>query len=101
MFSAELSVWFYCVHENGFLGVSENSRKNHRKSTHAKDHCARSGARGQPGGRLGGSTPLWCPTLTPIYSRGEKTPKQKSFSQFLSRSRRHPLFFSGRANLEV
>src|SRR3954471_22749617 len=117
MFSVELSVWFYCVQENGFLGVSENSRKNHGKSTHPTDQCARSGARGQPGGprrpagafplpaapggRLGGSSPLWCPTLTPIYSRGEKTPEQKSFSQFLSRSRRHPLFFSGRANLEV
>src|SRR4051812_12158693 len=50
MFLAELSVWFYCVQENGFLGVSENSRKNHKKSTHPKDHCARSGPRGQPGG---------------------------------------------------
>src|SRR4051812_30814220 len=54
-----------------------------------------------PGGRLGGSSPLWCPTLPPIYCRGEKTPEQKSFSQFSSRSRSHPLFFSGRANLEA
>src|ERR1041385_3468348 len=56
MFSAELSVWFYCVQENGFLGLSENSRKNHRKSTHPKDHCARSGARGQTGGP---QAPCW------------------------------------------
>ena len=105
------------MQENGFLGVSENSKKNHRKSTHPKGHCARSGARGQPGGprrpagaapplaapggRLGGSSPLWCPTLARIYSRGEKTPEQKSFFQFPSRSRRHPLFFFGRANLEA
>src|SRR4051812_5080332 len=54
-----------------------------------------------PGGRLGGSSPLWCPTEAPIYSRDEKTPEQKSFSQFPSWSRRHPLFFSGRANLEA
>src|SRR4051812_47410672 len=117
MFSAELSIWFYCVQENGFLGVSENSRKNHRKSTHPKDKYARSGARGQPGGprrpagaapplavpggRLGGSSPLCFPTSPPIYSLGEKTPEQKSFSQFSLRSRRHPLFFSGRANLEA
>src|SRR4051812_44146018 len=44
---------------------------------------------------------LWCPTDAPIYSRDVKTPKQKLFSQFSSRSRRHPLFFSGRANLEA
>ena len=103
---------FYCAQENGFLGISENSTKNHRKSTHPKGHCARSGARGQPGGpqapplaasggRLGGSFPLWCPTLARIYPRDEKTPEQKSFSQFPSRSRRHPLFFFGRANLEA
>ena len=54
-----------------------------------------------PGGRLGGSFPLWCPTSTRIYPRDEKTPGQKSFSQFPSRSRRHPLFFFGRANLEA
>src|SRR3954469_9468847 len=111
MFSAELSIWFYCVQENGFLGVSGNSRKNHRKSTHPKDQYTKSGARGKPGGprrpagaapplaapggRLGESSPLWCPTLLPIYSRGKKTPEQKSFSQFSSRNRRHPLFFSG------
>src|SRR4051812_34105627 len=95
MFSAELSIWFYCVQENGFLGVSENSRKNHRKSTHPKDQYTRSGARGQPrgprrlagaapplaapGGRLGGSSPLWCPTLPPIYSRARKPQNRSCF----------------------
>src|SRR3954463_2869598 len=60
---------------------------------------ARGGA--APSGRLGASPHLWCPTETPIYPRDEKTPEQKSFSQFPSRSRRHPLFFFGRANLEA
>src|SRR4051812_22301780 len=60
---------------------------------------ARGGA--APSGRLGASPLLWCPTDAPIYSRDGETPKQKSFSQFSSRSPRHPLFFSGRANLEV
>src|SRR3954469_17297012 len=54
-----------------------------------------------PGGRLGGSHLLCCPTWPPIYSRDAKTPEQKLFSQFSSWSRRHPLFFSGRANLEA
>src|ERR1041385_2818938 len=68
MFSAEMSVWFYCVQQNGFLGVSENSRKNHRKSTHPKDHCARSGARGQPGGP---QAPCW---RGPTPSRARRPP---------------------------
>src|ERR1041385_6865308 len=54
-----------------------------------------------PRGRLGGLHLLSCPTLTPIYSRDGKTPEQKSLFQFPSRSRRHPLFFFGRANLEA
>src|ERR1041385_2054991 len=54
-----------------------------------------------PSSCLGASPLLWCPTDAPIYSRDAKTPKQKSFSQLTSRSRRHPLFFSGRANLEA
>ena len=59
------------------------------------------GSPGAPSGRLGASPLLWCPTETPIYPRDEETPEHKSFSQFPSRSRRHPLFFSGRANLEA
>src|ERR1041385_6038900 len=59
--------------------------------------AARGGA--APSSRLGYSPLLWCPTETPIYPRDEKTPEQKSFSQFPSRSRCHPLFFFGRANL--
>ena len=54
-----------------------------------------------PGGRLGGPHLPWCPTLTRILVRDGKTPDQKFFSQFSSRSRRHPLFFFGRANLEA
>src|SRR6187399_309282 len=49
LFSAELPVWFICVQENGFLGISEKSTKNHRKSTHPKEPGTRSGARGGPG----------------------------------------------------
>src|ERR1041385_6232598 len=60
---------------------------------------ARGGA--APSGRLGASPLLWCPTEAPIYSRDGETPKQRPFSQFALRSRRHPLFFSGRANLEA
>src|SRR4051812_32494429 len=45
--------------------------------------------------------PPWCPTLAPIFTRDGDTLEQKSFSQFSSRSRRHPLFFSRRSNLEV
>src|ERR1041385_5927742 len=117
LFSAELPVWFYCAQENGFLDISENSQKNTRKSTHPKEPEAISGTRGQPRGAQappwrgqgwgralwppGGLPLLWCPTDAPIYSRDAKTPEQKSFSQFSSRSRRHPLFFSGRANLEA
>ena len=117
MFSAELPVWFICVQENGFLGISEKSTKNHRKSTHPKEPGARRGTRGgpggprrpggaaqplaAPGGRLGGPHAPWCPTSTRIFTRDEKTPDQKFFSQFSSRSRRHPLFFFGRANLEA
>src|SRR4051812_45766055 len=47
-----------------------------------------------------GSTP-WCLTLDPIFTLDEEIPEQRSLSQFSSWSRRHPLFFSGRANLEV
>ena len=117
MFSEELSVWFYCAQENGFLNVPENSQKITRKSTHPKDPEARSGTRGElwgpqapssaarggvaPSGRLGCSPLLWCPTEAPIYPRDEKTPEQKSFPQFPSRIRRHPLFFFGRPNLEA
>src|SRR4051812_38323808 len=54
-----------------------------------------------PSGRLGASPLLWCPTDAPIYSRDGKTPEEKSLFQFPSRSRRHPLFFFGRANLEA
>src|ERR1041385_6280677 len=61
--------------------------------------AARGGA--EPSRRLGCSALLWCPTETPIYPRDEKTPEEKSFSQFPPRSRRHPLFFFGRANLEA
>src|ERR1041385_3855391 len=60
--------------------------------------AARGGA--APSGRLGAPPLLWCPTETPIYPRDEKTPEQKSFSQFPSRSRRQPPCFFGRANLE-
>ena len=54
-----------------------------------------------PVGRLGDSPLPWCPTSTPIYSREAKNPKQKSLFQNPSRSRRHPLFLLGRANLEA
>src|ERR1041385_843765 len=117
MFPAELPVWFICAQENGFLDVPENSQKITRKSTHRKKPGARSGTRGEPWGPQappwrgqgwgralrppGLLPPLWCPTDAPIYPRDEKTPEQKSFSQFPSRSRHHPLFFFGRANLEA
>src|SRR3954467_15380403 len=53
-----------------------------------------------PALQAGSHTP-WCPTLTPIYSPDEETPEQESLFQSTSWSRRHPLFFSGRANLEA
>src|ERR1041385_7336815 len=89
---------------------TENPRT---RSFHQPEVGARGGHRGPrrlagvapplaaPGGRLGGLHLLSCPTSTPIYSRDGKTPEHKSFFQFLSRSRRHPLFFFGRANLEA
>src|SRR4051812_31103152 len=40
----------YCVQENGFLDVPENSQKITRKSTHPKEPEARSGTRGEPWG---------------------------------------------------
>ena len=104
------------MQENGFLGISEKSTKNHRKSTHPKEPGARSGARGgpggaqapcgrppwaAPGGRLGGAHTPWCPTLARIFPPDAETPDRKSFRCFSSRSRRHPLFFFGRANLEA
>src|ERR1041385_9017717 len=60
---------------------------------------ARGGA--APSHGLGASPLLLCPTEAPIYSRDRKTPEQKSLFQFPSRSRRYPLFFFGRANLEA
>ena len=54
-----------------------------------------------PRGCVGGAHPLWCPTLAPIFTRDDETPKQKSFCEFSSRSRRLPRFFFGRANLEA
>src|SRR3954466_7537891 len=75
------------------------------------------GATGQPGGTQKGAwrgpgpgrardPPGWVPHplvpyLGPIYSPDVETPEQKSLFQSTSRSRRHHLFFSGRANLEV
>src|ERR1041384_4136950 len=67
-------------------------------------------ARGQPEGCMGlGRTthpPGWVPHplvpyLRPIFTPREETPEQKSLFQSTSRSRHHPLFFSGRANLEA
>ena len=53
-----------------------------------------------PGGRQGGVYLPWCPTLAPIFTLDEEISEKKSLSQFSSRSRFHPLFFPGRANLE-
>src|SRR4051812_12431307 len=117
MFLADLLVWFYCVQVYGFLGASENSRKIYRKSTYQKLPPVGSGARGRPRGalcalrmrpppwprrgRLGWSHTPWCLTWPPIFTRRGETPEQKPFLRSTSRSRRHPLFFLGRANLEA
>ena len=113
MFSAELPVWFYCVQENGFLDVPENSQKIHAPEGARSQKWDQRGAKGAPGAPwsgqgwghalwpTGGLPLLWCPTDAPIYCHDAKTPEQKSFPQSSSRSRRHPLFFSGRANLDA
>src|SRR4051812_22341117 len=54
-----------------------------------------------PPALLDGSHTPWCPTSAPIYSPDEETPEHKSLFQSTSWSRRHPLFFSERANLEA
>ena len=105
------------MQENGFLGISEKSTKNHRKSTHPKEPGARSGARGGPGGaqapcgrappgpRRGvawvGPTPPGALLCLVFLLTTRKPPIRSSFRSFPSRSRRHPLFFLGRANLEA
>ena len=98
--------------------IFKHLRKIHEKSTHPKKQHTRSGARGGPGcaqapcgrappgprpggGRLGGAHTPWCPTLARIFPPDAETPDQKFFRSFSSRSRRHPLFFLGRANLEA
>src|ERR1041385_7827759 len=90
--------------------IPENPRTRRRKEPEVGPEGSPGGPRRPPGaarggaapsGRLGCSPLLWCPTETPIYPCDEKTPEQKSFSQFPSRSRRPPLFFFGRANLEA
>ena len=53
------------------------------------------------GGRLGGPHTPWYPTLARIFPPDAEISDRKSFRCFSSRSRRHPLFFFGRANLEA
>src|ERR1043165_6224067 len=75
------------------------------------------GGIGQPGGTKkgvwrgpapgrAGHPPGWVPHplvpyLRPIFTPREETLEQKSIFRSTSRSRRHPLFFSGKANLEA
>src|SRR3954471_15667840 len=114
LFSVELPALFNCVRVFGYLGALEKSRKNILKisapeaSTKPKwGHRAARGAPGAllapplvaPGGALGWSHTPWCPTSPPIFTLREETPKQKSLLRSTSRSRCHPLFFLGRANL--
>ena len=111
LFSAELPVWFSYVQEYGSLGVPKNFHKNRENPRTRRDPSLEDGPEGgheaprrpggtacplaAPGGHPGGPYLLWCPTLAPIYSPVEETPKQKSLSQSTSRSRRNPLFFPG------
>src|SRR3954471_3457510 len=92
----------------------EKSQKIHAPEGNQYQKKGQRGAKGGPGalvarpsswprggGRLGGPHLLCCPTSTHILSRDGEIPGKKLFSQFPSRSRRHPLFFLGRANLEA
>src|SRR4051812_43033378 len=90
--------------------ITENPRTRGAIVPEVGAEGSQGGPRRPPGAARGGAAPsvrledspiLWCPTEAPIYSRDGETPKHKLFSQFMSRSRRHPLFFSGRANLEA
>ena len=108
---------FYFVHVSRYLGALEKSWKNILKisapeaSTRPKEgHRAARGVPGAllvrpplaaPGGLMGWSHIPWCPTCPPILTLGEETPKHKSLFRSTPRSRRHPPFFLGRANLEA
>ena len=94
--------------------IHEKSRKIHAPEETKCQKWGQRGARGCPGAlwappppwaapgrRLGGAHTPWCPTLARIFPPDAKTPDQKFFRSFPSRSRRHPLFFLGRANLEA
>ena len=108
---------FYFVQVSRYLGTLEKSQKIKYKISIPKGsrrpeegHRAARGTqkgvwRGPPPGRST-EPPGWVPHplvpyLGPIFTLREETPEQKSFFQSTSRSRRHPLFFSGRANLEA
>ena len=117
LFSAELPMLFYIVQVSRYLGMLEKPKKSNKKSAFPKLQRCHRGATGKPGGTQKGvwrgpppgraiDPPGWVPHplvpyLGPIFTLREETPEKKLLFQSTSRSRRHPLFFSGRANLEA
>ena len=119
VFSRAACMVYLCVGKRIFKHlrkIHEKSRKIHAPEETKCQKWGQRGARGCPGalwarpplgraggggGRLGGAHTPWCPTLARIFPPDAKTPDRKFFRRFSSRSRRHPLFFFGRANLEA
>src|SRR4051812_3227178 len=113
VFSRATSVVFFCA---GFWifryagKIPKNFIKNQRSGSFRRSKGGHRAARRVPGvaqllaaplALLGGSHTPRCPTLAPIYYPDVETPEQKSLFQSTSWSLRHPLFISGRANLEA
>ena len=116
VFSRAACMFYLCAGKrifNYLRKIHEKSRKIHAPEETRYQKWGQRGARGCPGalwarppwaaprGRLGGPHTPWCPTLARIFPPDAETPDRKFFRSFSSRSRRHPLFFLGRANLEA
>src|ERR1041385_5887297 len=117
VFSRATSAVFFCAGFWIFRYAGKIPKKIYKKSAFRKLPQVQRGATGQPRGSQEGA---WrgpapgratCPPglvprppvlyFGPIYCPDAETPEQKSLFQSTSRSRRNPLFFSGRANLEA
>src|ERR1041384_1320300 len=111
VFSRAASAVFFCACFWLFRYAGKIPKKYIKNQRSGSFHQAKGGPQGSQGAArrvpgaaqllaappalLGGSHTPWCPTLTPIYSPVEETPKNKSLFRSTPRSRRNPLFFLG------
>ena len=117
VFSRATSVVFFCAGFRIFRYAGKIPKKYIKNQRSRSFTSAKGGEQGSqgvprrvhgaaqplaaPGTLLGGSHTPWCPNFALFLPPREEIPEQKFFFRSTPRSRRHPLFFLGRANLEA